>query len=100
MMKITQIKLGEGNTRLEALEVAKGIIAKWSKENDVNVRLCDELLIIDKPKLCVYRLVVSWYYKRIGEKRKKDIFGNLVIENIYEDKATFYAKLVEGKELK
>ena len=116
---ITNIDLGEASTQGEALNLAKDIITKWCKDNNLKGYIYNNSAInrnknggrfigitASNGKWYVYQLIVSSKHKQIGEVEELvDEFNLLGSEDnnetcmvpIYDEKETYYAKLVKPR---
>lgn len=102
---ITKVDLGEAKTQGEALKIAKEIITKWCKENNISGAIHKASKVnnrITKARYLsistqnrnwyVYQLIISGGYKIIG-KEEYDIGFGPMTRDIYDDKITYYARL-------
>lgn len=104
---ITKIDLGEALSQKEALNVAKEIITKWCKTNNINGSIHRASAVNNRHtkarylsistsnrKWYVYQLIISSYCKIIRKEEidTHTVFGTIT-NNIYDDKMTYYARL-------
>lgn len=105
---ITKIDLGEALSQKEALNVAKEIITKWCKTNNIKGSIHRASAInkrhtkarylsisTSNRKWYVYQLIISSYRKVIRKEEvdtHTEIFKTIT-KNIYDDKMTYYARL-------
>lgn len=106
---INKIDLGEYATHKEALDESLNIIKKWCKDNNYEFRLShntyvggtgkdntnfNRVVFIKTERTTYgYKLVISYYYKKIGYEEVESFFGTTIKEPVFDKNKTWYGRL-------
>ena len=106
---INKIDLGEYATHKEALDESLNIIKKWCKDNNYEFRLShntyvggtgkentnfNRVVFIKTDRTTYgYKLVISYYHKKIGYEEVESFFGTTRKEPVFDKNKTWYGRL-------